>query len=65
MIFYTMDYSYIKYDQMIHRIWRMGQTEDVEITVLIHSNSEEVHIWDAVRNKETAADLFMRTKGIM
>lgn len=64
MIFYTMDYSYVKYDQMIHRIWRMGQTEDVEITVLVHDNSEEVHIWTVVQNKETAADLFMRTKGI-
>lgn len=65
MIFYTMDYSYVKYDQMIHRIWRMGQTEDVKITVLVHDNSEEVHIWDVVQNKETAADLFMRTKGTM
>lgn len=63
MIFYTMDYSYIKYNQMIHRIWRMGQEKDVKITVLIFEDTVETKIWNAVKNKERLADLFMSIKG--
>ena len=63
MIFYTMDYSYIKYNQMIHRIWRMGQEKDVKITVLIFEDSVETKVWNAVKNKERLADLFMSIKG--
>ena len=48
MIFYTMDYSYIKYNQMIHRIWRMGQEKDVKITVLIFEDTVETKVWNAV-----------------
>lgn len=63
IIFYTMDYSYIKYNQMIHRVWRMGQEQDVEIVILLFANSIEEDIWKAVQNKEKAADLFMNVKG--
>lgn len=63
MIFYTLDYSYIKYNQMLHRIWRMGQKEDVNITVLILEKTIEENIWKSVRNKERLADLFMSIKG--
>ena len=62
MIFYTLDYSYINYDQMLHRVWRMGQTEQVDITILIFKATVESDIWNAVKNKETMADLFMRIK---
>lgn len=62
MIFYTLDYSYIKYNQMFHRIWRTGQTEQVEIDVLLFNNSIEMKIWNAVQNKEKLADLFMLIK---
>ena len=61
--FYTMDYSYIKYNQMIHRAWRMGQTEPVQIDVLTHKDTVETKIWKAVSNKEKLADLFMSIKG--
>ena len=64
MIFYTLDYSYIKYNQMLHRIWRMGQTEDVEINVLVHKDTVESKIWNTVKNKEKFADLFMSIKGV-
>lgn len=63
IIFYTLDYSYIKYNQMLHRVWRMGQDEDVQIDVLIFNDTIESKIWDAVRNKERLADLFMSIKG--
>lgn len=63
MIFYTLDYSYIKYNQMLHRIWRLGQTDDVQIDILVHKNTVESKIWHAVQNKEKLAQLFMSIKG--
>jgi SNF2 family DNA or RNA helicase len=63
IIFYTLDYSYIKYNQMIHRVWRMGQNEDVQIDVLINENTIEEKIWSTVRRKENLANLFMSIKG--
>lgn len=64
IIFYTLDYSYIKYDQMIHRVWRMGQTEDVEIDILTFKDTIETKIWKTVQQKEHFADLFMSIKGV-
>lgn len=64
IIFYTLDYSYIKYDQMIHRVWRMGQMEDVEIDVLTFKDTIESTIWKTVQRKEQFADLFMAIKGV-
>lgn len=63
IIFYTLDYSYIKYNQMLHRVWRMGQDKGVEIVVLIFDQTVESNIWNAVQNKEKMADLFMSIKG--
>lgn len=64
IIFYTLDYSYIKYKQMLHRAWRMGQTSTVQVDVLIFDNSIETEIWKAVQNKSTLAELFMSCKGV-
>ena len=64
IIFYTLDYSYIKYNQMLHRVWRMGQSKDVEIIILILNGTVENKIWNAVQNKEKFADLFMAIKGV-
>lgn len=64
MIFYTLDYSYIKYDQMIHRTWRMGQTEPVQIDILTFEKTIETTIWNTVQRKEHFADLFMAIKNI-
>lgn len=62
IIFYTLDYSYIKFDQMCHRVWRMGQKNDVQLDILIFKNSVEEQIWNTVHDKQTAADLFMSIK---
>lgn len=62
-IFYTMDYSYVKYDQMLHRLWRIGQTKPVDIIILTFENTIEEKIWDVVRTKGMFADLFMKIKG--
>ena len=62
IIFYTMDYSYIKYNQMLHRVWRLGQTKPVKIIVLTQQYTVEDKIWSAVQNKEKFSDLFMNIK---
>jgi SNF2 family DNA or RNA helicase len=63
-IFYTMDYSFIKYDQMLHRIWRMGQTKNVQLDIVIFKDTVETKIWNAVKNKEKFNNLFMSIKGV-
>lgn len=63
IVFYTLDYSFIKYDQMLHRLWRMGQTKPVNVNVLLFDGSVENKIWDIVKNKQKLADLFMAIKG--
>lgn len=63
IIFYTLDYSYIKYNQMLHRVWRMGQTNVVQIDVLIFKDTIETKIWNAVKTKQTMSELFMSIKG--
>lgn len=63
LIFYTMDYSFINFDQMLHRVYRMGQKEQVNITVLINDGSIENKIWNAVDRKQTLSQLFYAIKG--
>lgn len=64
IIFYTLDYSFIKYKQMIHRCWRLGQTRDTKIIVLEYKDTVEEQIWSAVQNKQKMHDLYMNiTKG--
>lgn len=59
IIFYTMDYSFLKYKQMIHRCWRLGQKTATEIYVLLHEKTVEEQIWNAVQMKQKAHDLYM------
>jgi SNF2 family DNA or RNA helicase len=48
---------------MIHRVWRMGQTKNVQIDVLTFQDTIETKIWKTVQQKEKFADLFMSIKG--
>jgi len=59
IIFYTLDYSFIKYKQMIHRLWRLGQSIPTIVTVLQHEGTVEKQIWDAVKDKQKMHDLYM------
>lgn len=63
MIFFTMDYSFIKFKQMLHRIWRQGQENETIIEVLVFKNSIEEQIYAAVMGKKNCHDLFMSIKG--
>lgn len=62
IIFYTLDYSFIKYKQMIHRCWRLGQQRKTRIIVLEHENTVEKQIWQAVQGKQKMHDLYMSIK---
>lgn len=59
IIFYTLDYSFIKYKQMIHRCWRLGQKRNTRIVVLEHADTVEKQIWLAVQGKQKMHDLYM------
>lgn len=63
MFFYTLDYSYIKFKQMLHRVWRQGQEYATNIYVLLYKDTIEQQIWNTVNNKKSLADLFMSAKG--
>jgi len=62
IIFYTLDYSFIKYKQMIHRCWRLGQRRATRIIVLEHQDTVERQIWLAVQGKQKMHDLYMNIK---
>jgi len=62
IIFYTLDYSFLKYKQMIHRCWRLGQKRETQIIVLQHKDTVEKQIWLAVQNKQKMHDLYMSIK---
>lgn len=54
MIFYSYDYSFLKYDQMAARIYRSGQTNKVVYTVLMSNKTIEEKIWWAIEHKKSA-----------
>ena len=62
MIFYTYDYSFLKFDQMCGRIYRNGQKNKVTYDVFISKNTIEEKIWKAIENKEST-DEFL--KGVL
>lgn len=62
IIFYTLDYSFIKYKQMIHRCWRLGQKRATRVIVLEHEETVEKQIWIAVQSKQKMHDLYMNIK---
>jgi hypothetical protein len=62
IIFYTLDYSFIKYKQMIHRCWRLGQKRETRIIVLQHKDTVEEQIWNAVQTKQSIHSMYMSIK---
>lgn len=53
MIFYTYDYSFLKFEQMCGRILRNGQKNNVVFTILICKNTIEEKIWKAIKTKQS------------
>lgn len=62
LIFFTMDYSFIKFKQMLHRVWRTNQESETVIQILVFKNSIEEQIYKAVMEKKNMHDLFMSAK---
>ena len=62
IIYYTMDVSYVNYEQMIHRAWRTGQVDPVNIYILTYQGSVEDKIWNSVKNKKAIGDLLFSIK---
>lgn len=66
IIYYTADFSFINYKQMIHRCWRRGQTEKCNVTFLINTTGDEYKIeekiWKALCRKKNIHELLMSIK---
>lgn len=66
IIYYTADFSFINYKQMIHRCWRRGQKEPCRVTFLINDPGDkykvEKKIWDSLIKKKNIHDLIMSIK---
>ena len=57
-IFYTYDYSFLKYEQMCGRTLRDGQKHNVTFVVMIAENTIEEKIWRAISKKQTNDEFF-------
>ena len=53
IIFYTYDYSFLNYEQMIGRVKRIGQKQHILIDVLVNANTIETAVWKAIKNKQS------------
>lgn len=60
--FYTMDVSYVNYEQFIHRAWRKGRLDAVNIYIWQYQGSVEEKIWASVREKKAVGDLLFSIK---
>ena len=55
VIFYELDYSLFTMWQAMRRVWRLGQTKAVTVTIPIHSDAMEAHALSIMANKFQAA----------
>lgn len=66
IIYYTGDFSFISYKQLIHRCWRRGQTKPCKVTFLVNETGDkykvEEKIWNALRKKQSIHDALMSIK---
>ena len=63
--FYTMDVSYVNYEQFIHRAWRKGRVDVVNIFVWQYEGSVEEKIWASVREKKAIGDLLFSIRSVL
>lgn len=63
IIYYSSDFSFISYKQLIHRCWRRGQTNPCNVTFLINDPGDkhkvEEKIWKSLRTKQSIHDTLM------
>ena len=67
IIYYTCDFSFINYKQLIHRTWRRGQAFECRVTFLCNEPGDkakvEFKIWQSMRKKQSIHDTLMSIKG--
>lgn len=68
IIYYTGDFSFINYKQMIHRCWRRGQSKPCKVTFLANETGDkykvEEKIWNALQTKQSIHDTLMAIKEV-
>lgn len=68
IIYYTGDFSFINYKQMIHRCWRRGQLKPCKVTFLANETGDkykvEEKIWNALQTKQSIHDTLMAIKEV-
>lgn len=66
IIYYSSDFSFISYKQLIHRTWRRGATNPCKVTFLINDPGDkykvEWKIWNSLRTKQNIHDMLMSIK---
>ena len=66
IIYYTCDFSFIYFKQMIHRCWRRGQEHPCSVTFLCNDTGDkykiEEKIWKALETKKTIHEALMSIK---
>ena len=62
IVFYTYDYSYLKFEQMVGRIKRIGQENKMVVDILINDKTIENKVWHAIKYKQST-DEFL--KGVL
>lgn len=68
IIYYSSDFSFISFKQMIHRCWRRGQENACNVIFLINDPQDkhkvEAKIWDSLMHKKSIHDALMNIKRI-
>lgn len=66
IIYYTCDYSFIYYKQMLHRTWRRGQDKKCRLSFLCNETGDkyqvEEKIWKALQTKSSIHNALMSIK---
>lgn len=64
--YYTGDFSFINFKQMIHRCWRRGQTKPCRVVFMSNDTGDkykvERKIWDSLQQKKNIHDTLMSIK---
>ena len=70
IIYYTGDFSFINFKQMIHRCWRRGQDKPCKVIFLVNEvendkNKVEYKIWLSLQKKQSIHDTLMSIKEVI
>ncbi len=65
VIFYSLTYSFIDYEQALARVHRHGQTKEVKIYLIYAKNTIDEAIYEAILSKKSISDTVLKSlKGV-